>query len=74
MKRIKKISGRIIGGSGIPKEILARYPKSIMTDPDPEQKLIQEDCGQRSIVFIIMFELFGEKIVNLSVLLDFFDV
>ncbi len=50
MKRIKKISGKVIAGSGIPRSILAKYPLSIMTDPDPEQSISKSDCGARVVV------------------------
>jgi hypothetical protein len=42
----------------IPAQILTKYPGSIPTDPDAEQRIDEQNCGARAMAWLMMFECF----------------
>lgn len=45
--------------NAVPQQILAIYPKSITTQPDVEQKVSEDNCGQRALAWLLVTECFG---------------
>ena len=45
----------------MPEEILAKYPKSIPTDPDAEQRADEKNCGQRCLAWLLLFDIYGAR-------------
>jgi len=63
-KKLAKSLGKPVAGSGILKEIKFLYPNAIMTDPDFEQLDIQETCGPRVLVWLVVFDNWGSEVAQ----------
>lgn len=43
-----------------PRELIQKYGKSTVTNPDAEQKLYEDNCGARCMAWLLMAELFPD--------------